>query len=86
MESAAQEGLYIDERERVMNCMEKTIQVSLRSVDVCTRFSSEQFVVILMKAQKEDIAVITNRIAENFYKIYDRKLIHVIFDVAEFGL
>lgn len=80
------EGLYIDEREKVMNSMEKTIQFSLRSVDVCTRFSSEQFVVILMKAQKEDIANVTKRIAENFYKMYDRNHIRVTFDVAELGI
>ncbi|MBQ9700762.1 MAG: diguanylate cyclase [Lachnospiraceae bacterium] len=78
-----QEPLFIDERGHAMTCMEKTIQASLRTVDVCTRFSSKQFIVILTNAQSQDIEMITSRIAENFYKIYDRKLINVLFNVAE---
>jgi len=76
------ENLYVDEREHAMTCMEKTIQASLRSVDVSTRFSSEQFVVILMNAQNEYIEVITKRIEENFHKVYNKKQIDIIFDVA----
>ena len=75
--------LYIDEKERAMTCMEKTIQASLRSVDVCTRFSSEQFLVILMDAKREDIDMITGRIFENFKKVYDGKDMLIDFDVAE---
>lgn len=81
LEPANQEALYIEEREHIMTCMEKTIQDSLRSVDVSTRFSGEQFVVILMNAQDEYIEMITNRIKDNFYKIFDEKLVNVHFDV-----
>ena len=76
-------SLYIDEKEQAMFCMEKTIQASLRSVDVCTRFSSEQFLVILMDAEKEDIDIIKNRIFENFSKIYKGKSLLLDYDVAE---
>ena len=81
LEPANQEALYIEEREQVMTCMEKTIQASLRSVDVSTRFSGEQFVVILMNAPDEYVEMITDRIEDNFHKIYDKKLINVHFDV-----
>lgn len=81
VESANQDALYIEEREQVMNCMEKMIQESLRSVDVSTRFSSEQFVVLLMNVENEYVDMITRRIADNFHKIYDRKYINVHFDV-----
>ncbi len=77
------ETLYVDEREHVMTCMEKTIQASLRSVDVSTRFSSEQFVVILMNAQNEYIEVITKRIEMNFHKVYNKRKMTVHFDVAD---
>ena len=83
LDFAGRENVYIDERERAMTCMEKTIQASLRSVDVCTRFSGEQFVVILMNSQDEYTDVITGRIATNFRKIYDPKMIGVHFDVAD---
>jgi len=63
--------------------MEKTIQASLRTVDVCTRFSSEQFLVILMDAEKEDIDIITNRIFDNFSKVYSGKPLSLDYDIAE---
>ena len=75
--------IHIDEKEKAMTYMEKTIQASLRSVDVCTRFSSEQFLVILMDAAKEDIDDITNRIFDNFSKVYDGKPLSLDYDIAE---
>ena len=76
-------SLYIDEKEAAMLCMEKTIQASLRTVDVCTRFSSEQFLVVLMDAEKEDIDIITNRIFDNFSKVYQGKPLSLDYDIAE---
>lgn len=83
LQPAVAGSLYIDEKERAMTCMEKTIQASLRAVDVCTRFSSEQFLVILMDAEKEDINIIIHRIFENFSKVYDGKRLVLDYDVAE---
>lgn len=83
LEPTDAEGLYIDEKEYAMTCMEKTIKATLRTVDVYTRFSSEQFLVILMNAGKEDIAYITNRIFENFYKVHDSKTMNLSYDIAE---
>ena len=76
-------SLYIDEKEAAMLCMEKTIQASLRTVDVCTRFSSEQFLVVLMDAEKADIDIIVNRIFDNFSKIYQGKPLTLDYDIAE---
>ena len=83
LDFGGRENVFIDERERAMTSMEKTIQASLRSVDVCTRFSGEQFVVILMNSQDEYTNMITGRIAANFRRIYDPKMIGVQFDVAD---
>lgn len=83
LQPAVAGSLYIDEKEQAMTCMEKTIQASLRAVDVCTRFSSEQFLVILMDAGKEDIDLITLRIFENFNKVYTGKPLVLDYDVAE---
>lgn len=80
LETADGAAEYIEEWEQVMVCMEKMIQESLRSVDVSTRFSSKQFVVILMNVQDEYVDRITTRIATNFHKIYDKKSISVYFD------
>ncbi len=83
LQPAVAGSLYIDEKEAAMTCMEKTIQVSLRAVDVCTRFSSEQFLVILMDAEKEDIDTVIGRIFENFNKVYQGKPLSLDYDVAE---
>lgn len=86
MEPAVQDNFYLEEREHIMTCMEKTIQASLRSVDVFSRFSSDQFIVVLMNAQKEDISIITSRIVKNFHKIFDSKIVNTCFDVAELSI
>ncbi len=83
LESTEAGGLDIDEHEYAMACMEKTIQASLRAVDVSTRFSSDQFLVILLNAQTEDISIIMNRIYENFSKICKNKSISLNYDIAE---
>lgn len=81
IESVNNDAFYIEKREQVMACMEKMIQESLRSVDVSTRFSSEQFVLILMNVQNEYVDMITKRIADNFHAIYDENYVKVHFDV-----
>jgi len=83
LEALGTDSFYVDERERAMTCMEKTIQASLRSVDVSTRYGSEQFVVILLNAGSEYIETITKRIEENFHKIYSKVNIRVSFNVAD---
>ena len=83
MQPAVADSLYIDEKERAMTYMEKTIQASLRAVDVCTRFSSEQFLVILVDAGKDDIDMITGRIFDNFNKVYVGKPLNLDYDIAE---
>ena len=83
LEAIGTDSFYVDERERAMTCMEKTIQASLRSVDVSTRYGSEQFVVILLNAGNEYIETITKRIEENFHKIYSKVNIRVSFNVAD---
>lgn len=85
LEPGNTDSYYIDEQEAAMNCMEKAIQSSLRSVDVSTRFSSKEFLVVLLNAQKDDVTMITNRIFEKFYKTYDGKKISLIYDIADLG-
>lgn len=83
LEAIDTESFYVEERERAMTCMEKTIQASLRSVDVSTRYGSEQFVVILLNAGEEYIETITKRIEQNFHRIYDKVNVRVSFNVAD---
>lgn len=83
LQPAVVDTLYIDEIEHAMSCMEKTIQASLRTVDVCTRFSSEQFLIILMDADDMAVSRITDRIFDNFVKAYHGKEMVFDYDIAE---
>ena len=74
------EELYLDETENAMMYLEKAIQDSLRSVDVSTRFGSNQFLVALLNAQETDIECITRRIFEMFYDVYDKSSIELTYD------
>ena len=73
----------IEEQEYAMKCMEKTIKDVLRNIDVSTRFSSEQFLVVLLNAEIKDIELIVNRLFESFHKIYHRNAINLSYDVAD---
>ncbi len=77
------DGFDIEEKEYAMYCMEKTLQATLRAVDVSVRYSGEQFLVVLLNAKKDDITVIMNRVFERFYKVYACKPMHLSYDVAE---
>lgn len=68
--------------EDAMSCMNIAIRNSLRNVDVCTRFSSQQFLVILTNTNTDNISMIVNRIFEQFYRSYDNANVHVHYEAA----
>ncbi len=74
----------LERMETAMQCMEQAICKSLRGVDVGTRYSSSQFLVVLMGTEKENIRVVTDRIIQNYFKLYGGKDITLTFDVADF--
>lgn len=76
--------LKLERMEIAMQCMEQAICKSLRGVDVGTRYSSSQFLVVLMGTEKENIRVVTDRIIQNYFKLYGGKDITVTFDVADY--
>ena len=81
-----QEGteIKLERMEISMQCMEQAICKSLRGVDVGTRYSSSQFLVVLMGTEKENIRVVTDRIVQNYFKLYGGKDITLTYDIAKF--
>ncbi|MBQ5919352.1 MAG: diguanylate cyclase [Lachnospiraceae bacterium] len=73
----------IEEQEYAMYCMKKAIKGALRNIDVSTRFSSEQFLVILLNATDKDVDMILKRIHEKFDKEYKRNEVNVSYDIAD---
>lgn len=60
---------YMEELENAMYCMEQSIRLTIRNVDIVTRYSSVQFLVLLFEVGNEDIAGIMTRIFNGYYKI-----------------
>lgn len=68
--------------EAAMEFMNTAIRTSLRTVDVCTRFSSQQFLVILTNAETENLEMIVTRIFNQFYKLCNNKNLHLHYEAA----
>lgn len=73
----------LERQERLMECVRNAIKDSLRGADVTTRFSSDQYLVILVNAEQSHITMIIDRIFQKLYKSYEDKDADVSYDVAE---
>lgn len=75
----------LERMETAMQCMEQAICKSLRGVDVGARYSSSQFLVVLLGTERENVRVVTERIVQNYFKLYGEKDITLTYDIAKFG-
>ena len=73
----------ISEVEAALEILEKAIYNSLRRVDVSTRYSSKQLVVILMNANAENSELVAKRIIEVFNKLYTSGKIRLEYGIAQ---
>ncbi len=80
--SADGRDIRLDQMEIAMQCMEQAIMKSLRGVDVGTRYSSFQFLVVLMGTEKNNIRIVTERIIQNYFKLYGNRDITISYDIA----
>ena len=77
--------VQLERMELAMKCMEQAICKSLRGVDVGARYSSSQFLVVLLGTERENVRVVTDRIIQNYFKLYGEKDITITFDIAKFN-
>lgn len=73
----------LEEREYVMNILEKAITGNIRGEDVTTKYSSTQRIVLLFDLSKEQIEIVTGRILKDFYRMYDKKQVSIHYDIAD---
>ena len=59
----------IEEQEKAMYCMEQAIRQAIRGVDVLTRYSGRQYLVILVGARAEGVRGAVDRIFRGYYKM-----------------
>ena len=70
-------------QEEVMAELEKAISTTLRSSDVYTRYSSSQYIVILMDANEENGKMVAERILTSFHKMQKNDIFVVQSDICK---
>ena len=59
----------LEELEKSMFCMEQAIRQTIRNVDVLTRYSRQQFLIILLGADPDGVHTVIDRIFRGYYKM-----------------
>ena len=72
METAPDNVTYIEDIEQALSCMEQAIHQRIHKVDVCTRYSSMQYLIILFEADETKIPQVMDRIFIEYYKLYGK--------------
>lgn len=72
METTPDYVMYIENIEHALDCMEQAIRQRIRKVDVCTRYSSMQYLIILFEADETKIPQVMDRIFIEYYKLYSK--------------
>lgn len=70
-----------EEVERAMILLQEAVKESLRAVDVGTGYSSRQYMLILMDADKENGTMVVERVVSKFYQLYGQKGIELTYDI-----
>lgn len=72
MSTTPDSEMYIEHIEQALECMERAIRQKIRKVDVCTRYGSLQYLIILSEPDENQISKIMNRIFIEYYKLYTK--------------
>lgn len=76
----------IEERDRVMRFLEKSIVHLMRSSDAMARYSSSQWIVMLSDVSNDRHQSVADRVMEGFYKMYDRRELVVHYDMMDLNM
>ncbi len=64
--------LYIENLEQALASMDQAIRRNIRAVDICTRYSSMQYLIILLESEEKQIAPLMARIFTQYYRLYNK--------------
>ena len=64
--------MYIKNIEQALSCMEQAIRRKIRAVDIYTRNSSMQYLIILFESEEKQIPPIMERIFAQYYRLYGK--------------
>ena len=77
------QSYHPEELEKAMYYMEQSIQQTIRNVDVITRYSRQQFLIILLGSNSEGVQIAVDRIFRGYYKMKGSSPFSPVYAVAE---
>ncbi len=83
LKAEREEQFHKEELERAMAFMEKSIRLTVRSVDVITRYDLQHFLVILVGTDEDGSRIAVDRIFRGYYKMYGSGPYYPSYAVAE---
>lgn len=83
LESSSGEAVQLEELEKSMFCMEQAIRQAIRNVDVLTRYSRQQFLIILVGTDPEGVKTAVDRIIKSYYKMNGGSPFTPVWSVAD---
>ncbi|MBP5744899.1 MAG: diguanylate cyclase [Lachnospiraceae bacterium] len=83
LESNTEENPRVEDLEKAMFCMEQSIRQMIRNVDVVTRYSRQQFLVILLEADDEGVRIVLDRIFRGYYKMNGSTIFAPSYSIAD---
>ena len=83
LENTSGGPVQLEELEKSMFCMEQAIRQAIRNVDVLTRYSQQQFLIILLGTDPEGIRTAVDRIFKGYYKMNGGSLFEPSYSVAD---
>ena len=72
MDTISDQTMYMESIEQALDCMEKSIRQKIRKVDICTRYSAMQYLIILFEPEESQIPKVMERIFMQYYKMYEK--------------
>ena len=83
LETEEEEIPQLEELEKSMYYLEQAIQQTIRNVDVITRYSRQQFLIILLGSNTEGVQIAVDRIFRGYYKMNGSGSFSPSYAVAE---
>lgn len=75
--------MELEERDYLMKDLELSVAKALRSVDVCTRFSSAQLLLLLVDTTQEYVAPTVQRMLGQFYALHNPSKIKITYETED---
>ena len=73
LEATSYNNDHIVESEQTLSHMEQAIQNTIRRVDICTRYSATQYLIVLFEPDESQLPMVMDRIFMEYYKKCDRR-------------